>query len=82
MWQVQEALRSLDCLSCPVFLMTNCRDGETLAALADELPTMVTYAPWSQEFAEEGPRLVIEQAREAPDLGGASQGSGACGVLS
>jgi len=60
--QVQAAQAKMGCESCVVFVMTNCRDGAAMAELAEQLPTMVAYAPWSERFAEEGPRLVIEQA--------------------
>ena len=36
-------------------------DPDRASLAAQLLPTLVTYAPWSEHFAEEGPRLVIEQ---------------------
>jgi len=64
--RVRDALRELRCddAECPVFLMTNCQDAATLRELAEALPSLVRYEPPPQpaRFAEEGPRLVIEQA--------------------
>ena len=59
--QTRQALKGLGCADCPVFLMTNCRNLTALAELAVEIPSLRSYEPPSR-FADEGPRLVIEQA--------------------
>jgi len=59
--QVNRAQMKLGCPSCVVFLMTNCRNASAMAELAELVPTLVSYVPWNERFAEEGPRLVIEQ---------------------
>ena len=45
---------------CGIFLMTNCRDEESLAQLREQLPGLVMYEPPNSEpsFTEEGRRLV------------------------
>ena len=60
----KRALAAIRCPTCPVFLMTNCRDSSVLDELRRVLPTLARYEPPDErsEFAEEGPRLIIEQA--------------------
>ena len=60
----ERALAAIRCPTCPVFLMTNCRDSSALDELRRLLPTLARYEPPDDrpEFAEEGPRLIIEQA--------------------
>jgi len=60
----KRALAAMRCPTCPVFLMTNCRDSSALDELRRLLPTLARYEPPDDrpEFAEEGPRLIIEQA--------------------
>ena len=61
----QLALDELRCAGdCAVFLMSNCRNASALAELSAALPTLVRYEPPAgrTRFAEEGARLVIEQA--------------------
>ena len=44
--RVRKALKEeLECLDCPVLLMTNCRDESALAELRAALPTLVRYTP-------------------------------------
>lgn len=42
--------------------MTNCRNESAISELHAELPTLVMYRPVEARFAEEGPRLLIEQS--------------------
>jgi hypothetical protein len=62
--RVQTALSKLACSEgeCGVFLMTNCRDESALGELRKAFSTLTTYHPSEPLFAEEGPRLLIEQA--------------------
>ena len=44
--RVRKALKEeLECLDCPVLLMTNCRNESALAELRAALPTLVRYTP-------------------------------------
>lgn len=43
--RARAGLRQIGCASCPVFLMTNCRNASALDELRRALPTLVTYTP-------------------------------------
>ena len=62
--RVRAALEEIGCASCPIFLMTNCRNVSALAEIRAALPTLVRYSPPAGQphLAEEGPRLLVEQA--------------------
>ena len=62
--RIKKALTQLECTqTCPIFLMTNCRDVAELEALRKELPSPpVMYQPSDKAFADEGQRLVVEAA--------------------
>ena len=54
---------------CPVFLMTNCRNASALEQLVSALPSPpLRYEPSAPPFANEGRRLLVEQAIAARAL--------------
>ena len=62
--RVRKAIDASRCgPTCPIFLMSNCRNNSALEELSGLLPSEpITYAPIEPRFADEGRKLIVEVA--------------------